>query len=104
MDTQTEQVKQKVVDVWFDDGNLLVVVGEHKFSIYVGILSAASSVFRDMFQVSEGSQREQIDGRDLVHLTGDSAEDISFLLKAIHDIESVANILPDDTRTNMIST
>lgn len=77
----------KPVDLWFDDGNLLVGVGEKHFSVYAGIVSAASSIFRVMFQVSKLSQQEHIEGRPVVHLTNDSAEDVSFLLKAMHDME-----------------
>ncbi|KAF9457640.1 hypothetical protein BDZ94DRAFT_1338504 [Collybia nuda] len=75
------------IDVWFDDGNLLVVVGDKRFSVFAGILSAASTIFRDMFHVSRMPDRERIDGRAVVHLEGDSAEDVSFLLKTMHDME-----------------
>lgn len=92
----------KPVDVWFDDRNLLVVVGEKHFSVYAGILSAVSPIFRDMFQVSKNAQQDHIDGRPVVHLTGDSAEDISFLLKAIHDIECVTNLLSERSPHNIV--
>lgn len=91
----------KAADVWFDDGNLLVVVGEKHFSVYAGILSAASPIFRDIVQVSKNSQQDHIDGRPVVHLTGDSAEDISFLLKAVHDIECVTSC-PSEHHTPLI--
>ncbi|KAF9457639.1 hypothetical protein BDZ94DRAFT_1175128, partial [Collybia nuda] len=74
------------MDVWFDDGNTIVAVGDKRFCVYAGILSSMSSIFRDMFQVSKSPQQEHVDGRPVVHLVGDSPEDVSYLLKAMHDI------------------
>jgi hypothetical protein len=39
-------------DLWFDDGNLVLEVGDKKFKIYKGLLARASPIFRGMFEIS----------------------------------------------------
>jgi hypothetical protein len=46
-EVQPDHPEPEPLDVWFDDGTLRVVVGEKRFRVYAGILTAASSVFRD---------------------------------------------------------
>ncbi|KDQ59530.1 hypothetical protein JAAARDRAFT_33106 [Jaapia argillacea MUCL 33604] len=71
-------------DVWYDDGNLIVIAESTMFKVYMGRLSQSSSIFCDMFCVSTSSGGDHIDGCPAVHLP-DSAEDVTHMLRAIHD-------------------
>jgi hypothetical protein len=83
----------KPVDVWYDDGNLIILAGKHSFRVYRGILSRASSVFRDMLSlaVMNDSEGEAIDGCPMVRVS-DSAADMSFFLNSLHDAEYVVHL------------
>jgi hypothetical protein len=76
------------LDVWFDDGNLVIQAEEKSFRVYRGILSFASSVFRDMLSLAVLKESEAIDGCPVVRVS-DSAADVSFFLKSLHDTEYV---------------
>ena len=71
-------------EVWFEDGNIILVCESIGFHVYKGILSSQSEVFRDMFHVSSPSVNEIFDGCAVVHLS-DSAGDTFHFLKALHD-------------------
>ena len=78
------------VDVWFDDGTLIIQAGEKSFRVYRGILSRASSVFRDMLSLAVTDGDEVIDGCPVVHVS-DSAADMSFFIRSLHDTECVVH-------------
>ncbi|KDQ56534.1 hypothetical protein JAAARDRAFT_79101 [Jaapia argillacea MUCL 33604] len=71
-------------DVWYDDGNVILVAGSTQFKIFKGILYENSPIFRDMFSLSTPSASETIDGCPVVHLS-DTAEEVEHMLRALHN-------------------
>ena len=56
-------------ELWFDDGNVVLVAGNTWFKLYRGILARYSSVFRDLFQVADASAGDTIQNCPVVHVT-----------------------------------
>ena len=77
------------VTVWFDDGNLIVRTEERTFRVYRGILTCASSVFREMVSLAK---KESSGGCPFVRVS-DAAADVSFFLMSLHDPEYVCCFL-----------
>lgn len=67
-------------ELWFDDGNIVLVACETAFRIYRGLLARQSTVFADMFAVSSSSHEETFDDCPVVHLS-DSLHDLEHLLR-----------------------
>ncbi|PIL26538.1 hypothetical protein GSI_12296 [Ganoderma sinense ZZ0214-1] len=53
---------QRHPEIWFDDGNIVLVAEKTAFRIYRGLLVAQSTVFSDMFASSTSSPHETFDG------------------------------------------
>jgi hypothetical protein len=81
------------VDVWFDDGTLVVRAGETLFRVYGGILSASSPVLRDMLSLAIKREKEEMDGCPVVCVS-DNPADMSFFLKSLHDVQYVPSLVP----------
>lgn len=74
-----------VESLWFEDGNLILRAEDSLFRIYSGILSARSSVFKDMFAFPPPAEgNDNMDGCPIVEVY-DSAEDMTYFLQAILD-------------------
>ncbi|KDQ56532.1 hypothetical protein JAAARDRAFT_294594 [Jaapia argillacea MUCL 33604] len=86
IDTTADDTAQSLrrSDVWYDDGNVILVAGSTQFKIFGGILSENSPIFRDMFSLSTPSASETIDGCPVVHLS-DTAEEVEHMLRALHN-------------------
>ena len=65
-------------EIWFDDGNIVLVARETAFRIYRRLLAGQSTVFSDMFASSTSSPDETFDGCPVVHLS-DSPHDLAHL-------------------------
>ncbi|KAJ7725799.1 hypothetical protein B0H16DRAFT_1471679 [Mycena metata] len=78
----------RVQDLWFSDGSLVVRAENKIFSVSGAVLAARSSVFQDMLAFpqpgSAGFEVESLDGVPLVELH-DSAEEVEPFLRAIFD-------------------
>ena len=72
-------------DVWFDDGNLIIVAGEVAFRVYKGTLARTSEVFQHLLDIptpalpANTTDPGMIDGVPVVHVA-DSAVDLKNLL------------------------
>ncbi|RPD55035.1 hypothetical protein L227DRAFT_332951 [Lentinus tigrinus ALCF2SS1-6] len=81
-------------DLWFDDGNVVVIAQQTGFRVHRGPLSRHSEMFRDMFSVPQPANCEsqalfeEMDGCPVVHVT-DTSYDFKHLLRAIYDGASV---------------
>ena len=67
--------------VWFPDGNVVVVAANKvAFRVHKGILSLRSDIFRDLFSLAnvDAATAETIEGCPVVHLT-DPPEEIRHL-------------------------
>ena len=69
-------------DVWFDDGNIVLVAGNTAFRVYRGLLAAQSTVFSDMFEASSPVGGETFEGCPVIRLF-DSTQDLVHLLKIL---------------------
>ncbi|KAJ7142755.1 hypothetical protein C8R44DRAFT_761047 [Mycena epipterygia] len=74
----------RVDEVWFQDGTLIIEAEGSLFRVYGGLLGAESPVFHDMLDFPQPDGAESIDGCPLVHLS-DSAPDVNCFLKALFD-------------------
>ncbi|TCD60632.1 hypothetical protein EIP91_009749 [Steccherinum ochraceum] len=72
-------------DIWYDDGNVILVAGAVGFKVYRGVLYRLSEVFREIFDQRE-STREQhtFDGCPAIVLL-DTAQDLLCLLSTLYD-------------------
>ncbi|KAJ7194906.1 hypothetical protein GGX14DRAFT_677594 [Mycena pura] len=73
--------------IWYSDGSIVLQAEAVQFRVHTSILSAASSVFRDMLEVAQGPAdiADQVEGCPLVHLSDDKAVDVGFVLEALYD-------------------
>ncbi|EPQ58790.1 hypothetical protein GLOTRDRAFT_33335 [Gloeophyllum trabeum ATCC 11539] len=71
-------------DLWFSDGNTMIVAGRALFKVHRGQLERHSEVFRDMFALPQPPCQETIEGCLPVVLY-DSPSDVLFLLRALYD-------------------
>ncbi|PIL26497.1 hypothetical protein GSI_12255 [Ganoderma sinense ZZ0214-1] len=90
---------QRHPDVWFNDGNIVLVAQGTGFRIYQGLLAGQSTVFSDMF-ASSSSSDESFDGCPVVRLS-DSPHDLAHLLRVLL---STSHIHYHVTRTNRMRT
>jgi hypothetical protein len=78
MDSPTE----RVTDLWFEDGTIILQAGSTSFRVYKGLIAARAPALGDALENSE----ETIDGCPLVRLP-DSPEDLTHFLRCIHDFK-----------------
>ncbi|KAJ7612185.1 hypothetical protein FB45DRAFT_1065544 [Roridomyces roridus] len=77
---------QRVEELWFSDGNLIIQAGSSQFRVYRGILASRSPVFQDMLSFPQPPDSELVDGCPFVSLP-DSEMEVRVFLKAIFDPE-----------------
>ena len=72
--------------LWFDDGNVVLLADNVAFKVHRSLLSRHSTVFKDLFELSQPSAAldEQLDGVPLVKLH-DSSHDLADLLDVIYN-------------------
>jgi len=72
-------------EIWYDDGNIVLVVQERvAFRVHRGVLAENSHVFHDMFSIPQPLQDSELfDGCPLVHLS-DTADDVRQLLRMLY--------------------
>jgi len=81
--TQNNELKRHE-DLWFDDGNIVIIAENIGFRVYRGILSKKSELFKDLFTLPQPEGSEAIDGCPVVRLQ-DSAADWGRFLSALFD-------------------
>ncbi|KZP23500.1 hypothetical protein FIBSPDRAFT_952021 [Athelia psychrophila] len=73
-------------DIWFHDGNIVLQAERTQFKIHGGILAQSSTVFNDMLSIPQplgpAPAYGMVEGCPVVQLS-DSAEDVTFVLKAL---------------------
>lgn len=75
---------QRVDDLWYDDGSVVLIAQDRAFRVHRSILSQQSSVFRDMFSIPQSSDVVNMDGCPTVELA-DDAFMLEHLLRAIYN-------------------
>ena len=71
-------------DLWFDDGNVILIAEGIGFRVYRGVLARQSEVFRDTFEIPQ-STAVHATGPDcpIVHLSDDGAEEVTVMLNIL---------------------
>lgn len=81
--TQTTDNFDHDAELWFEDGNIVLVsAGGVAFRVYRGLLAAQSTVFADMLASSSSREDETVDGSPTVRLS-DSPEDLRHFLRVL---------------------
>ncbi|KAH8101960.1 hypothetical protein BXZ70DRAFT_1007189 [Cristinia sonorae] len=71
-------------DLWFDDGNVVLVAEGTAFCVHRGVLSSKSDIFRDMFSIPQPLDEETYEGHSVVHLA-DLKADVYHMLAALYN-------------------
>ncbi|THU75115.1 hypothetical protein K435DRAFT_707641, partial [Dendrothele bispora CBS 962.96] len=83
LDEEAPELLQRVEELWFEDGTLIIEARGSAFRVYAGLLSARSSVFHDMMSIPQpASSASQPCPTVTLH---DSPQDLTHFLKAIMD-------------------
>lgn len=80
-----------VAELWFEDGSVVIQAEKSLFRISRAILGSRSPVFKDIFTCAESlpeSERAYVEGCAYIRVS-DSAQDMTYFLKAIFDSEFV---------------
>ncbi|KAI0789977.1 hypothetical protein C8Q75DRAFT_763410 [Abortiporus biennis] len=74
------------MNLWFDDGNVVLIAGNTSFRVYRGFLARHSPIFKDILNLPKAidTPDTQIEGCPCVKLS-DSAEDIRCMLSILCD-------------------
>lgn len=72
-------------DLWFEDGNIVLVAENTGFRVYRGLLVTHSGIFRDMFLLPQPAANPDntFEGCSIVNLADDSAEEVAALLNIV---------------------
>ncbi|TCD67813.1 hypothetical protein EIP91_011941 [Steccherinum ochraceum] len=85
-------VAYKRGDVWFDDGNIILVSMDGTgFRVYRGVLSKYSEVFRDMFIIPQPADAETWEGCSVVHLA-DTEKSLSRILPLLFNSDDILGL------------
>jgi hypothetical protein len=71
-------------DLWFDDGNIVLIVGSSAFKVHRGQLSRQSEVFDNLFSIPQPADQLLYEGAAWVELY-DNPADVFYFLKALYD-------------------
>ncbi|KAJ7458911.1 hypothetical protein FB451DRAFT_1372117 [Mycena latifolia] len=84
---ETSEVALTRSSIWYSDGSVVLQAEATQFRVHASILSAGSTVFRDMFEVAQApiNPDSQVDGCPLVHLYDDNALEVEIVLEALYD-------------------
>jgi hypothetical protein len=72
------------LDVWYEDGTIILRANDILFRVYKGILSSQSTVFKDLLSVPQPSDTPIYDGCPVVTVQ-DSSADLEPFLRALHE-------------------
>ncbi|TCD61649.1 hypothetical protein EIP91_008137 [Steccherinum ochraceum] len=75
---------KKHADLWFDDGNIVLVAGDTAFRVYRGVLAKRSEMFHDLFSLPQPEGGEAMDGCSVLRLQ-ESAADMERFLTVLFD-------------------
>ncbi|TFK45917.1 hypothetical protein OE88DRAFT_1605810, partial [Heliocybe sulcata] len=69
-------------ELWYPDGNVVIVSKDMSFRVYGGLLAQNSPIFADMLSLDQPGSAEKIDGCPVVRLA-DQPEDLEVLLSTL---------------------
>ena len=71
-------------NLWFDDGNIVLIAENVAFKAHRSILSRQSAVFNDMFSIPQPDVTELFDNCPVVYLQ-DAASDLAIFIEVLYD-------------------
>lgn len=71
-------------EIWFDDGNAVLVAGDMTFRVHISVLSRKSAVFRDLFDIPKPSDEYAFIDECPVYYLPHSECHITALLQALY--------------------
>lgn len=69
-------------DLWFEDGNIILLCRDVAFRMYHGLLTRHSVIFKDLFAMAQPSGSETIESCPVVHIS-DPPDDLRYLLRVL---------------------
>ncbi|KAJ6546873.1 hypothetical protein B0H19DRAFT_1162841 [Mycena capillaripes] len=78
---------KRVIDLWFEDGNIVIQAEDYQFCLFRSFLTTKSPIFQDTFSIPQPDDAERINGCPVVRIY-DSATDAAHFFKAIFDTET----------------
>lgn len=72
------------LDLWFDDGSVILVAQTTGFRVHRGLLARHSEIFHDMFSMPQPPEVETFEGCQVVCLSDDAA-DVATILGILYD-------------------
>ncbi|KAJ6497138.1 hypothetical protein C8R47DRAFT_1041832 [Mycena vitilis] len=87
MEAQLDLEPKRVIDLWFEDGNIVVQAEDYQFCLLKSFLTRKSSVFQDTFSIPQPEESERINGCPVVRIY-DSAVDAVHFFSALFDPET----------------
>ncbi|KAH9890667.1 hypothetical protein C8Q73DRAFT_667497 [Cubamyces lactineus] len=69
-------------DLWFEDGNIVLLCRDTAFRVYRGLLTRHSVIFRDLFSMAQPSASETMESCPVVHIS-DPPDDLRHLLRVL---------------------
>ncbi|EJF60295.1 hypothetical protein BD309DRAFT_933146 [Dichomitus squalens] len=89
-------------EFWFKDGNIVLVAEKTAFCLYIGLLSAQSPVFQNLFSATKLNAEEYIDGIPVVRVF-DSPHDWRHFLRALIPKDELFDCFPSISATIRLS-
>ncbi|KAJ7652785.1 hypothetical protein DFH06DRAFT_1093814 [Mycena polygramma] len=86
LETGAAQELTRAEGLWFEDCGLIIQAETTLFRVSRDFLAARSTVFQDMLSLPTPKDADRMEGCPFVHLP-DSAEDLTYFLKALLDYE-----------------
>lgn len=71
-------------DIWFEDGNVILIAKNITFKVHRGQLARHSDIFYDLFSIPQPTDQPIFEGCSMVELH-DSPSDLTYLLRALYD-------------------
>ena len=69
-------------DLWFEDGNVILIAENTGFCVYRGVLVGQSNVFRDRLRIPQSSA---VDTCLIVYMSDDSAKELAIVLDILYN-------------------
>ncbi|KAJ6593451.1 hypothetical protein B0H19DRAFT_1090359 [Mycena capillaripes] len=82
---RTEDAPITRADVWYKDGSVILQAEQTQFRVHWGVLSQHSSFFREMEDLPQPAEQENVDGCPVIELSDDSVVDVEHLLKTLYN-------------------
>ncbi|KAF8643193.1 hypothetical protein AX16_009170 [Volvariella volvacea WC 439] len=81
-------------EIWFDDGNVVLLVENTAFRVHKGVLKRLSDFFDDVFRLPQPPDQELLNGVPVMHMQ-DDLDDVLATLKVIYEPFYFDNLPPN---------